>query len=99
MNELQGPASPRLHRLRRAAELRVGADLALKTAAHHGLHAFIERAMAEIDEAHQLLERTNVSARPALLTIIDMDLALAEYRLRAVTLAMTLYGSDVADIG
>lgn len=55
--------------------------------------------MAEIDEAHQLLERTNVSARPALLTIIDMDLALAEYRLRAVTLAMTLYGSDVADIG
>lgn len=94
-----GAESPRLYRLRRAAELRVGVDVALRIAAHHGLHDFIARALAEIDEANQLLKRANVSARPALLTIIDMDLALAEYRLRAATLAMTVYGPDVADIG
>ena len=99
MSDCNGAAAPRLHRLRRAAELRLGAELALQTAAHHRLQAFITRALAEIDEANYLLERTNVSAKPALLTLIDMELAVAEYRLRAATLALRIHGANVADIG
>ena len=89
---------PCVHRQRRADELRTLATQVLATARHHGLQDFVRRAVGQIDEASRLLERTNVSERPGLLTIIDMELALAEYRLRAATLTLTMRGADADDI-
>jgi hypothetical protein len=99
LTESEESTAPRLHRLRRVAYLRLGVDRALETAAHHSLHGFINRALTELEEASRLLERPDISRRPALLTIIDMELALAEYRVRAATLALALHGPDVEDIG
>jgi hypothetical protein len=92
-------STPRLYRLRRAGELRAIADTLLDTATHHGLQDFVRRAVSHIEEASEWLASDNVDTRPALLTIIDMDLAFAEYRLRAAKSAMNIHGPDVDRIG
>jgi hypothetical protein len=91
--------SPREYRKGRATELRrMGLSL-LETARHHDLQAFLRRALAEIDDAHAWLLEHDVDARPAILTIIDMDLAFAEYRLNAAKCTLRFQGADAPRIG
>lgn len=91
--------SPRAYRQGRATELRqVGLTL-LETARHHDLQAFLRRALADIDDADAWLQQPDVDARPALLTIIDMDLAFAEYRLNAAKCTLRFQGPDAPTIG
>jgi hypothetical protein len=92
-------ATPRIHRQRRAEELRRNVDQLLATARHEALQQFLRRAISEIEEASECLARPDVDARPALLTIIDMDLAFAEFRIRTASTALNICGPDAATIG
>lgn len=71
----------------------------LESARHPDLRAFVQRAFAEIDEAEEWLQHADVDTRPALLAIIDMDLAFAEYRLHATKCALRFHGRDAPAIG
>jgi hypothetical protein len=91
--------SPVPHRRIRATELRTLGSTLLATARNHELQNFVKRALSEIDDADAWLSVSDVDTRPALLTIIDMDLAFAEYRLQAARVALQCYGPDTPTIG
>lgn len=90
---------PQSFRLQRSTDLRKRAADLLVIATHHRIRAFLRRAIADIDDAASSLEDADLPTHPALMTIVDMDLALAEYRIQAARLALTLRGPDVDTLG
>lgn len=86
---------PHTFRLRRSEELRVRASELLEIATHHRIQDFLRRALSDIDDADHWLYDVSLSTSPALMTVVDMDLALAEYRIQTAKLALTLRGPDV----
>lgn len=91
--------SPRAFRQNRSAELRLLGQSLLELARHHDLQAFLKKALADIDDADGWLQFDDVETRPSLLTIIDMDLAFAEYRLNAAKCTLRFQGPDARTIG
>jgi hypothetical protein len=91
--------TPRLYRMRRTSELRATVAELLDIARHHEFQQFLQRAVAELEEASGWLDHQTIDNNPALLTIVDMNLALAEYRLRAAKTALTMHGPNVDVIG
>lgn len=90
---------PREHRLQRVVSLRHEAGALLSRATHLDLRHFLGRALDELAEARDLLDDEAVDSRPAALTIIDMDLAFAEYRVSAARVALHLYGEHASRVG
>ncbi len=91
--------APRDHRLKRLDDLEGEVSGLVARARHQRLLAVLAMAKDQLREARALLDEACVESSPATLAIIDMDLALVEYRVGAVRVAMLLHGENAAGIG